>query len=422
MPAATAEIAHTKERRSAGSRPLRWTAVSQLGGSRRPSGSPAAKLSTDSSSAFSRNATRPSNRRLSSATSMAESTSAPCHQSATRYIAEAPKAPCERHQEHHLALRLGWPSRHRACLSCLEPLDGPPDQPVSRPALQLVGGDLEASRRQALDQLCRCRPTVSPHRRTSLTMSRTAAAKGGQRTQRPCGLMDRSCRLPLQSHGSEFTTAALAAAPAATHLCLRTVQVPPCAGRHRGGPVPCDGCCYTPCVPLRSMTLRNLVSSIAVRLPPCPVPGHGPIVFMRRSITPERLLDYRWPRRIQAIRKTLPEHLHDAPPLGTARSGFWVVTAEIEGIPIAYAWAVPSAGDATGAVHRGGCGAPLSSASGRRATGLLIEVAEWMAELGRPHLTIYPITGSQWVTKAGFKPVGHGTYAADASAVLRIGG
>src|SRR5687767_11960218 len=169
---------------------------------------------------------------------------------------------------------------------------------------------------------------------------------------------------------------------------------------------------FHPVGAVRFVTMKNLLSSIAILLRPRPAQDHGPVVFMRRSITTERLLDYRWPRRIQAIRKTLPEHLHGAPPPGTARCGFWVVTAEIAGIPIGYAWAVPTVGDGTGAYIEEVAVLPSHRRKGV-ATGLLIEVAQWMTELDRPHLTIYPITGSHWVTKAGFVPIAHGTYAAD---------
>ena len=123
-----------------------------------------------------------------------------------------------------------------------------------------------------------------------------------------------------------------------------------------------------------------------------------------------------WPRNLQVIREELPEHLHHAPPSGAANYGSWVVVARVEGIPVGLAWAVHAAGNSNGAYieevavrrshHRRGIGKEL-----------LRQMATWMMELGREDVSILPTTGSRWVSRAGFQPVGGGRYEAVASIV-----
>lgn len=137
--------------------------------------------------------------------------------------------------------------------------------------------------------------------------------------------------------------------------------------------------------------------------------------YVRIDLPAERLRRG-WPAELQRVREVLPSHLHDSAPPGTARYGSWVVVA-IEGLtPVGLAWTVHSAGD-NSAVYVEEV-AVLESHQGRGiARALLRETAAWVLDEGRTTLSIYPVTGSGWVEKAGFVFVGDRTFEADARAL-----
>ena len=145
----------------------------------------------------------------------------------------------------------------------------------------------------------------------------------------------------------------------------------------------------------------------------------APVTFVRQEISAERLTRKGWPRDLQTVRKVLPEHLHDSEPGGGARYGSWIVVAQAGGRPIGLAWTIHSAGDSHGAYIEEV--AVLESHQGLGiGVALLRETARWMVELGRPNLSILPMTGSGWVVRAGFGHAGGGTYTADAHSVAAL--
>ena len=146
-------------------------------------------------------------------------------------------------------------------------------------------------------------------------------------------------------------------------------------------------------------------------------PAEGPVAYTRLEIPYKRLAEPGWPRSLQRVRKVLPEHLHDSPPSAAARYGSWIVVAKAGRTPVGLAWTIHTAGDPAGAYIEE---VAVLESHQRRGIGteLLRETARWMAELGRPKLSILPMTGSGWVAKAGFTraAVGNG-FEADARRV-----
>lgn len=143
----------------------------------------------------------------------------------------------------------------------------------------------------------------------------------------------------------------------------------------------------------------------------------GPVVYERVDIACDRLARRGWPKDLQRVRRVLPEHLHDSPPTGLARHGLWIVVAKSGRNPVGVAWAVHSAGDVRGAYVEE---VAVLARYQRQGIGgsLLRELARWMVELDRPHLSILPVTGSHWVVQAGFRVEADSrTYIADASAI-----
>lgn len=146
--------------------------------------------------------------------------------------------------------------------------------------------------------------------------------------------------------------------------------------------------------------------------------GPPPISYVRIDLPVERLRR-RWPDELQRVRKVLPSHLHDSPPPGTARFGSWVVVAVEGPTPVGLAWTVHSAGEDFAAYVEEV--AVLESHQGRGiARSLLRETAAWVLDDGRTKLSIYPMTGSGWVEKAGFIYVGDRTFEADAQALASV--
>lgn len=144
-----------------------------------------------------------------------------------------------------------------------------------------------------------------------------------------------------------------------------------------------------------------------------------PISYLRVDLPVERLRRG-WPAELQRVREVLPSHLHDSPPPGTARYASWVVVA-VEGLtPVGLAWAVHSAGDCS-AVYVEEVAVLGSHQRRGIARALLGETAAWVVEEGRTRLSIYPMTGSRWVEKAGFVYVGDRTFEADARALADRG-
>ncbi len=140
-----------------------------------------------------------------------------------------------------------------------------------------------------------------------------------------------------------------------------------------------------------------------------------PISYVRIDL-PLEWLRRRWPRELQRVREVLPAHLHDSPPPGTARYGSWVVVAVEGPTPVGLAWTVHSAGDDTAAYVEEVAVLESHQREGI-ATALLRETAAWMLDVGRTTLSIFPMTGSGWVERAGFVRVADRTFEADARAL-----
>lgn len=142
-------------------------------------------------------------------------------------------------------------------------------------------------------------------------------------------------------------------------------------------------------------------------------PTDETVLYVRGELPTEKLNRGRWPRDIARIRTVLPQHLQSATAPGTARYGSWFVFASAHGQRIGYGWAVHSVGDHEGAYIEEV--AVLKPYQGRGIGSQLVrEVAAWMLELGRPALTIHPISGDGWVVQLGFREVLPGVYRADA--------
>jgi GNAT superfamily N-acetyltransferase len=141
-----------------------------------------------------------------------------------------------------------------------------------------------------------------------------------------------------------------------------------------------------------------------------------PAISYVRIDLPVKRLRRGWPAELQRVREVLPSHLHHSAPPGTARYGSWVVVA-VEGVtPVGVAWTVHSAGDNSAAYVEEV--AVLESHQRRGIAGALLrETAAWVLDEGRTTLSIYPMTGSGWVEKAGFVFVGDRTFEADAQAL-----
>jgi GNAT superfamily N-acetyltransferase len=125
------------------------------------------------------------------------------------------------------------------------------------------------------------------------------------------------------------------------------------------------------------------------------------------------LRDHGWPRELAEVRKVLPEHVQQAAPPGSAAYGSWIVVAEAAQRAVGLAWAVPFAGDPRAAYVEE---VAVIGEYVQRGLGgeLLRQVAEWMIELDRPELHIYPTSGSGWVERVGFRPEGFDSFFGDA--------
>jgi GNAT superfamily N-acetyltransferase len=139
-----------------------------------------------------------------------------------------------------------------------------------------------------------------------------------------------------------------------------------------------------------------------------------PVVYSRLDLPLARVLARGWPRNLRAIRRSLPAHLHHAPLSAAARCGFWVVTAKVGRTPVGLAWAVGEPGGAY--IEEVAVLEPYRCRG--IATALLGEIARWMIELDRPNLSIFPLSDTRWVTKAGFRPVECDRYVVDARTIV----
>lgn len=151
------------------------------------------------------------------------------------------------------------------------------------------------------------------------------------------------------------------------------------------------------------------------RRPPAP-PLDGPISYERLlNLSTRDVMRRGWPRDLQRVRQVLDPHLHDWPPNGAARYGFWPVVARAGGVPVGVAWTVHSITepDRDGAYIEEV--AVLQSHQGRGiGPELLRQTAAWMVELGRHRLSIRPVSSAGWIVRAGFRLVADGDwYEAD---------
>jgi GNAT superfamily N-acetyltransferase len=142
-----------------------------------------------------------------------------------------------------------------------------------------------------------------------------------------------------------------------------------------------------------------------------------PVRIERTEISYARLVRG-WPRRIARIRTVLPAHLQQSPPPAIARRGSWFVVALIGRRAIGFAWIVPGVGSddavyieevaVTAEWQRRGIGSRLVS-----------EAVSWMDEGGATEVMITPISGSDWVTRLGFRRWSGSMYVASPSDVRR---
>ena len=140
-------------------------------------------------------------------------------------------------------------------------------------------------------------------------------------------------------------------------------------------------------------------------------PLTGLISYERLDLSARDVMHKGWPRDVQRVRQVLDTHLHDTPPTGAARFGFWPIVAKAGRVPVGLAWTVHSITepDRDGAYIEEV--AVLDSHQGRGiGPELLRQTAAWMVELGRHHLSIRPMSSAGWMMRAGFHPVEGGDW------------
>jgi GNAT superfamily N-acetyltransferase len=152
------------------------------------------------------------------------------------------------------------------------------------------------------------------------------------------------------------------------------------------------------------------------RLRELPLPP-GEVAYDRLEVDYSLLRREGWSPELQRIRLELPEHLHWGLPPPWAQCGSWLIRAAVAECPIGLAWTLPWVGSEPWANIEE---VAVVANWQRRGIGsaLVKESMKWMAEMGVQSISVCPVSGSHWIEKLGFVPLGGSTFIRDVSDLL----